>query len=304
MSTPKGAPGLPPRLRRRRCRAVVEYERALKLDPNLSSAWTGLALALDYDAESRQDVEALLAEKQRALEAAHRAVATGPQDGEAYAVRAFLRGLQRHEWARPGRTSRRRWPWVRTVPTPISPWRSCWACRAASGRRAPRRSARRVQLLHHADWLLRERNWQFDRGRSAFEKVLEIAPNHSSASGFLRRPTCSRGDPSRRSPGQPGRADRRPCGSRRSPLPSTRWGTPPRPSARLTTSSRASHMPGPSRSRRCARGAATWIAPSSGSTGRTSARTWASSHDLQPPASIRGDPRYNAFLRRLNLAKN
>jgi len=169
-------------------RAVEEYEAALKVDPSLSSAWAGLAMALDYDAEFRTRREEVLAQKQRALEAADRAVATGPTVAEAYVVRANLRGIQRHEWVEA----------LADVEKAMSLGDSADSLSAharllalsgrlpearAKAQRAveiePRSSHFAMRLGFYANGM-----GDFASARRAFERVLEGAPDNAYASGF------------------------------------------------------------------------------------------------------------------------
>jgi serine/threonine protein kinase len=80
-------------------RAVEAYEKALAMDPRHAPAWAGLALPLYYSAEAEGDAAAVAAVRARAVEAAERAVALGPDLAEAYAVRGALRTVNQHDWA-------------------------------------------------------------------------------------------------------------------------------------------------------------------------------------------------------------
>jgi TolB-like protein/Flp pilus assembly protein TadD len=181
-------------------RAVEEYERALKLDPNHSSAWAGLAMALDYDAELRPTVEALLSQKQRALEAADRAVATGPQVAEAYVVRANLRGLKRHEWAEAWADVEK----ARSLGALGADGHHARARLLAMYGRLPdalaeaRRAVEFEPLCTYCIMRLgfyENGNRDFARGQRAFERVLAIAPDHAYASGFLAQTLVLQGRP-------------------------------------------------------------------------------------------------------------
>ena len=181
-------------------RAIDEYEKALKLDPSLSSAWAGLAMALDYDAEERPTLEALLAEKQRAMEAADRAVATGPNLPDAYLVRALLRGLQRHELAEARADIEK----AISLGADGGDGHIAHARLLALFGRLPealaeaQRAVEIEPLSSHSTMRLgiyANGMGQFERGRRAFERVLEIAPDHSSASGFLAQTHVLEGRP-------------------------------------------------------------------------------------------------------------
>jgi TolB-like protein len=180
-------------------RAVEEYGKALKLDPGLSSAWAGLAMALDYDAEEKPSLESLLAQKRQALDAADRAVATGPDQPEAYLVRANLRGPGRHEWTEARADVERALALGGTGDAYGAQARTL----SMTGRLAEALSAveRCVESEPLSNYCIMRIGFfangmgQFDRGRRAFEKVLEIAPNHSSASGFLAQTHVLQGQP-------------------------------------------------------------------------------------------------------------
>jgi len=288
-------------------RAIDEYEKALKLDPSLSSAWAGLAMALDYDAEERPTLEALLAEKQRALEAADRAVATGPNLPDAYLVRANLRGLQRHEWVEARADIEKAISMGAGGGGHIGRGRLL----ALSGRLSealaeaqqavkiePLSSYSTMRLGFYANGM-----GQLERGRRAFERVLEIAPDHSSASGFLAQTYVLEGRPQEalseaaRSRGQ------EQWRVQVVALAEHALGHPPASKRALDDLiARFSHSMPFQIAEVCAwRGDADcafqWLDRADES------RDIAVSFVTYSPflASIRGDPRYKAFLRRLNL---
>jgi TolB-like protein/Tfp pilus assembly protein PilF len=180
--------------------AVSEYQKALKLDPSLSSAWAGLAMALDYVAENRTNLEALLAEKRRALEAAERAVVTGPENGEAYVIRATFRSLQRHEWTEARQDLERAFS---IGEEGVNALLLRGRFEAASGRLAEAlQIAKRAVVLEPLSAHAEMRVGFYANGlgdhlqaRRAFERVLEIAPDHSAASGFLAQTLVLMGKP-------------------------------------------------------------------------------------------------------------
>ena len=172
-------------------RATEEYERALKLDPNLAAAWAGLAQALDYDAEARPaSKEEHLALKKRALDAADRAVAVGPEVAEAYQVRASMRSLHRHEWAEARAdlekakslgveqeryliVSARLLAFAGKIPEALATVERCVSLEPLS-------VGCNTLVGVYANAL-----GQFAAARRAFEKVMEIVPDHAWASGYL-----------------------------------------------------------------------------------------------------------------------
>jgi TolB-like protein/Tfp pilus assembly protein PilF len=78
--------------------AVRAYEEALAIDPGYGAAWAGLALPLFYTALDGKTSGEVAAVRQRALDAAERAVALSPGLAEALSARGTLRGLVRYDW--------------------------------------------------------------------------------------------------------------------------------------------------------------------------------------------------------------
>jgi serine/threonine-protein kinase len=79
-------------------RAVQEYRQSVAFDPGYAAALAGLALAEAYASDNTDTVEAMLAGRARAAEAAERAVARDPHSGESHAARAVLRFAFEQDW--------------------------------------------------------------------------------------------------------------------------------------------------------------------------------------------------------------
>jgi TolB-like protein/tetratricopeptide (TPR) repeat protein len=81
-------------------RAVQAFDKALALDSGFAPAWAGLALAAYWDADSNAANSAALENGyRRALAAAEKAVQLGPELAEAYEARANLRATMEWDWA-------------------------------------------------------------------------------------------------------------------------------------------------------------------------------------------------------------
>jgi tetratricopeptide (TPR) repeat protein len=138
---------------------------------------------------TRSDLDGLLAAKQRALEAANRAVAVGPEVPEAYLVRALLRGLHRLEW----REARADVDRAKALGADADASLGSSRLLALEGRLAEALAEAercREQDPLNANCLMRIGYYssavgQLERARHAYERVLEIAPDHAYASGFL-----------------------------------------------------------------------------------------------------------------------
>lgn len=79
-------------------RAVGEFAQAVALEPAYSAALAGLALAEAYASDYTDSDAAMLAGRERAGQAAERAVASDPALGEAYTARAVLRFVFDLDW--------------------------------------------------------------------------------------------------------------------------------------------------------------------------------------------------------------
>src|ERR1035441_424375 len=80
-------------------RAVEAYQKAIALDPNYAAAYAGLALAEYALADSGDTATELDAGKKRALAAAERAIALDPALPEAYSARGYVRLWVNWDWA-------------------------------------------------------------------------------------------------------------------------------------------------------------------------------------------------------------
>jgi adenylate cyclase len=76
-------------------RAVEAYGKALALDPNYAAAYAGLAYAEAYLSDLTGDTAGM----KRAEAAAERAVALAPEQADGYAARGFVRSVYGWDWA-------------------------------------------------------------------------------------------------------------------------------------------------------------------------------------------------------------
>jgi len=180
-------------------RSVAEYGLAVKADPTLSTAWAGLAQVLEFSGEGA-DQASVLATKRKALDAANKAVATGPSNPEGYRVRAFIRGLLRHEWAE---------AWA-DIEKAISLGDKSGDVHYERSRllalfgRLPEALAeaeRAVEIdplntyVLMGSGLIATGMGDFEASRRTWERILQIAPDHFGASAFLSQALIVAGRP-------------------------------------------------------------------------------------------------------------
>jgi TolB-like protein/tetratricopeptide (TPR) repeat protein len=82
-----------------RKRAAAAFRQAVDLDPGYAPAWAGLARATFWVADMAESAAAIASGQARALEAADRAVAAGPELPDGYLARGFLRSMVKWDWA-------------------------------------------------------------------------------------------------------------------------------------------------------------------------------------------------------------
>jgi serine/threonine-protein kinase len=172
--------------------AASAFQRAIDLDPGYAPAWAGLSHAVFFGWGNTGGTAAELdAAKQRADRAAQRAVELAPELGEAFAARAFFRVNLRQDWAG-GRADMERalglspgdpevmWRFARNVLGPTGHFEEAIAL------------ARRASLLdpsYYAPWsTLAALYLGMDRlelARSAALRSLEYLPEQDSAPIYL-----------------------------------------------------------------------------------------------------------------------
>jgi TolB-like protein len=75
-------------------RAAESYRKAIALDPNYAAAYAGLAMAEEYVADSTGDAQVF----KLAREAAEKAVALAPEQADGYAARGYIRTTAGFDW--------------------------------------------------------------------------------------------------------------------------------------------------------------------------------------------------------------
>src|SRR5512137_718905 len=79
-------------------RAVAAFERSVAADPGYAPSWAGLAVSLAGMADRSENAAQVADYKQRAIEAADRAVAAGPEIPDGYWARGFVRSGIERDW--------------------------------------------------------------------------------------------------------------------------------------------------------------------------------------------------------------
>lgn len=79
-------------------KAVTAFREAVTRDPDYAGAYAGLAMAESFATENLPDGELRRAARARAMAAAEKAVQLGPDLGDAYAARGYLRATNEWRW--------------------------------------------------------------------------------------------------------------------------------------------------------------------------------------------------------------
>jgi tetratricopeptide (TPR) repeat protein len=182
--------------------AAEAYERALRLEPDYAPALAGLALALTYTdyGGAEESRTAALAMRERALAAAERAVALAPDLPDGYRARGFLRCVHRYDWAG-GLADLERG--VSLQPGDPEAHRLLGVLRGAHGRSREGilRVKRAIELdpLSASSWntlgWLQIFDGQLAPARTALLRSLEIAPQQGFAEQNLGMISLVEGDP-------------------------------------------------------------------------------------------------------------
>jgi eukaryotic-like serine/threonine-protein kinase len=80
-------------------RAVEAYQKAIDLDPAYAPAWAGLAIAANYASNHAKDAMEFAEDVRRSEEAGDRAVELAPDLAEALAARGYCRAVLRFDWS-------------------------------------------------------------------------------------------------------------------------------------------------------------------------------------------------------------
>jgi eukaryotic-like serine/threonine-protein kinase len=172
-------------------RAVAAFEQSVDADPGYAPSWAGLAVSLLGLADLADDAEQVAAYKRRAVDAADRAVALGPDIPDGYWARGTLRASMLWDW--PGAKA----DFERALA--INPRQAEALRRYATwylsvlGKNteavAAMKKATEADPLYSYAWsdlaLLYMKTGQYDLASSAIARALEIAPDASYAMRHL-----------------------------------------------------------------------------------------------------------------------
>jgi TolB-like protein/Tfp pilus assembly protein PilF len=180
-------------------RAVAAFEAALAIDPAYAPAWAGLAVALNYRWAFSGAATEYEDHRTRAVDAATRAVALGPDLAEAFKARGYVRAILQHDWAAAQEDMERA--------LALNPGDADARSRYAIFVLAPLgRVAEAIQYCLRATeldplaaqpWnalgLLYSDDGQHERAIVALRRSLELSPQHAFASWNLTRALLAKG---------------------------------------------------------------------------------------------------------------
>jgi TolB-like protein/Flp pilus assembly protein TadD len=172
-------------------RAEVAYGRAVSVDPDYAQAWAGLAMARFWTADGADSVTAISTGFDRAMADAEKSIALDPELAEGYAARGVLRSATRNDWEgaradfaralslNPGQADTHRGYAQQGL--------------AVLGRLdeavEEARKATEIDPLSAVAWSTLGRMYyssgRFDEARAALEKSLHLTPEQNYAAGHL-----------------------------------------------------------------------------------------------------------------------
>lgn len=181
-------------------RAVGEFAQAVALEPGYAAALAGLALAEAYASDYTDSDAAMLAGRERAGDAAERAVASDPLLGEAYTARAVLRFVFDLDWN--GGDADFAQALVFNPGDVMTHWQYSRLL-AALGRLpealASASQATQLDPLSAQAWEIRARyelaSGDIAAARRSLEQALDLAPDHGRAPLGLGMAALLEGDP-------------------------------------------------------------------------------------------------------------
>ena len=181
-------------------RAVGEFAQAVALEPGYAAALAGLALAEAYASDYTDSDAAMLAGRERAGDAAERAVASDPLLGEAYTARAVLRFMFDLDWN--GGDADFAQALVFNPGDVMTHWQYSRLL-AALGRLpealASASQATQLDPLSAQAWEIRARyelaSGDIAAARRSLEQALDLAPDHGRAPLGLGMAALLEGDP-------------------------------------------------------------------------------------------------------------
>ena len=178
-------------------RALLAYEKALALDPSYAPAWAGVSAAIgNIDAMSNEPPDPK--NRQRASEAAERAIALAPDLAEGYHSRALVRSASDPAGALADEeralSLKSNYAWAEAIRASLlsSLGRQTEALAAA-------RRATELEPLDAWAWfylgVVYVRSNELDRGTEALTRALEISPEHGPAQSWLVQTLVRAGRP-------------------------------------------------------------------------------------------------------------
>ena len=180
--------------------AVQELEGAVGLDPAYAAAWARLALARFQASDYAPTPADVAAEQQRALQAAEKAVALGPDRADGYAARSYLRSNMLRDW--PGARDDLQHA-LSLAPGDAYNYQRMGSLELSAGRLrqsvAALRTAAKLDPLSRGVWTLLAFAYtasdDLTRARDAVGRSLEIAPGSSLGMSTLTEVLLLQGQP-------------------------------------------------------------------------------------------------------------